>query len=42
MGMISAADPESLRIGQEMELVIETLYHDDDGNEVLTWKWRPA
>jgi hypothetical protein len=24
-----------------MELVIETLYHDDDGSEVLTWKWRP-
>jgi hypothetical protein len=42
MGMISSDDPESLKIGQEMELVIETLHHDDDGSEVLTWKWRPA
>ena len=40
MAMISSDDPESLRIGQQMELVIETLYHDDDGSEVLTWKWR--
>jgi len=40
MGMISSDDPESLKIGQEMELVIETLHHDDDGSEVLTWKWR--
>jgi uncharacterized OB-fold protein len=42
MGMISSDDPDSLKIGQEMELVIETLYHDDDGSEVLTWKWRPV
>jgi hypothetical protein len=40
MGMISSDDPESLRIGHEMELVIETLYHDVDGSEVLTWKFR--
>ena len=42
MGMISSDDPESLKIGQQMELVIETLHHEDDGSEVLTWKWRPA
>jgi hypothetical protein len=42
MGMISSDDPESLRIGQEMDLVVETLYHEADGSEVLTWKWRPV
>jgi uncharacterized OB-fold protein len=41
MGMISSDKPEALKIGHEMELVIETLYHDDDGVEVVTWKFRP-
>jgi len=32
---------ESLEAGMEMELVIGTLYEDDE-NEYLVWKWRPA
>jgi hypothetical protein len=32
---------ESLEAGLEMELVIGTLYEDDE-NEYLVWKWRPA
>ncbi len=32
---------ESLRAGMEMELVLGTLYEDDD-NEYVIWKWRPA
>ena len=32
---------DQLAAGAEMELVLETLYEDDD-NEYLIWKWRPA
>ena len=31
-----------LRIGMPVELVVEKLYTDPDGNEVLTWKFRPG
>jgi hypothetical protein len=26
----------------EMEMVIDILYEDDQGNEVMSWKFRPA
>jgi uncharacterized OB-fold protein len=42
LSMMSASDPERLKIGMDVELVIEALYHDDGGNEVVTWKFRPA
>jgi uncharacterized OB-fold protein len=29
-----------LKIGMEVEMVVDTLYEDDD-NEYLVWKWRP-
>jgi len=29
-----------VKIGDEVELVLETLYEDDD-NEYVVWKWRP-
>ncbi len=32
---------EQLHAGQEMELVLDTLY-EDAANEYLVWKWRPA
>src|SRR5690349_14082829 len=32
---------EDLRIGTEMELVVDTLFADDD-NEYVVWKWRPS
>lgn len=32
---------EALRIGMDVELVIEKLYEDNEGNEVLTYKFRP-
>jgi hypothetical protein len=32
---------DQLHAGQEMELVLDTLY-EDDANEYLVWKWRPA
>lgn len=35
-------DYEELEIGMDMELVVEPLYRDDEGNEHMTWKWMPV
>lgn len=35
---VATADLEA---GMEMELVLDTLYEDDD-NEYVVWKWRPG
>ncbi len=32
---------EQLETGMQMDLVIDTLFEDDD-NEYVVWKWRPA
>ena len=34
-----AGDPADLKAGDEMELVVDTLFADDEG-ERLVWKWR--
>ena len=31
---------DDLRVGGEVELVVETLFEDDD-NEYRIWRWRP-
>ena len=33
-------DVQDLSLGQQMELVLGTLYEDDD-NEYMVWKWKP-
>ena len=38
----SGYDTERLRIGQEMEVVLEKLHDDINGNEVITWKFKPV
>jgi uncharacterized OB-fold protein len=38
VGGIAASE---LAIGDEVELVLDTLYEDDD-HEYLVWKWRPV
>lgn len=35
-------DLDSLKVGMEMETVREVLYVDDQGNEVLSWMFRPT
>jgi uncharacterized OB-fold protein len=32
---------DDLSVGDEVELVLDTLYEDDD-NEYLVWKWQPV
>ena len=35
-----SADPDVLTVGAEVELVLGTLYEDDE-HEYTVWKWRP-
>jgi uncharacterized OB-fold protein len=39
---LTIADPDALKNGMEMELVIVPFRADDDGNEVVTFAFRPA
>ena len=32
---------DDLRVGGEVELVVETLFEDDD-NEYRIWRWKPT
>ncbi len=40
--LAGGADPAQLKIGDEVEVVIERLFTDDEGNEQVVWKWKPA
>ncbi len=33
-------DPQSLKVGMNVELVLDTLY-EDDASAYLVWKWKP-
>ena len=39
--LFTDSDPDTLEIGMDVELVIEKLYDDDEGNELITYKFRP-
>jgi uncharacterized OB-fold protein len=39
---LTESDPERLEIGMEMELVVVPFRTDDDGNEVVTFAFRPV
>ena len=39
---LTESDPEGLSIGIEMELVVVPFRTDDDGNEVVTFAFRPV
>jgi uncharacterized OB-fold protein len=34
--------PDSLHVGMDVEMVIEKLHEDEDGNEVMAYKFRPS
>ena len=34
-------DPETLELGMEMELVLDTLFEDDAAQHII-WKWKPV
>lgn len=39
---LTESDPEKLEIGMEMELVIEKIADDADGNELMTFAFQPV
>ena len=39
--LLTDGDFDRLAVGMDVELVIEKLHDDDDGNEVLSYKFRP-
>ena len=41
---IADCEPKNsaLKIGQEMEMFIDKIREDEQGNEVIAWKFRPA
>lgn len=40
--VFTTADPTELIPGREMELVVERLYQDEAGNEVMSYRFRPV
>jgi uncharacterized OB-fold protein len=40
--LFANCDPGTLEIGDEVELIIDKLYDDDEGNELITYKFRPV
>ncbi len=42
LGLLAdGADPASLEVGREVELVLGPLYEDEEGEHMI-WKWRPV
>jgi hypothetical protein len=42
MGQLApGVSAEQLEVGMQMELVLDTLYEDDE-NEYVVWKWKPV
>ena len=39
--VVAGVAPDALPVGTPMELVIDTLFEDDD-NEYRIWKWKPS
>ena len=40
LGILTESDPGKLKIGMGVELILEKLY-EENGKEVVTWKFRP-
>lgn len=42
LGRIATDDLSKLHGGMPVELIVDRLYRDADGNDVVTWQFRPA
>jgi uncharacterized OB-fold protein len=42
MGRIDVDDPMKVKVGGKVELVVGGLCDDEDGNEIVTWMFRPV
>lgn len=41
MGQMTGCQYENLEIGMDVEMVVDKLFQDDQGDEVVGWKFRP-
>lgn len=41
-GQMVGCQFEDLRIGMDVEVIVDKLYDDEEGNEMMTWKFRPV
>jgi uncharacterized OB-fold protein len=41
LGRLTSNDPATAKVGARVELVIDTLCHDEEGNEIVSWKFKP-
>jgi uncharacterized OB-fold protein len=42
LAVFTNCDPDELAIGMEVEMVTEKLREDEEGNEVITYKFQPV
>ncbi len=42
IGPVPAGHGETFTLGQPMETIVETYYVDDDGTDVVGWKFKPV
>lgn len=42
IGMLTGVEIEDIKANIDVELVVEKLYEDQEGNEAMTWKFRPV
>jgi uncharacterized OB-fold protein len=42
LGMLTGCELDEIRIGMPVELVVEALYTDESGRDVLTYKYAPG
>lgn len=42
VGRMETADPEAVRVGGRVEVVLGAVSHDDDGTERISWMFRPV
>jgi uncharacterized OB-fold protein len=40
LGRMTTSDPRSVQVGARVELVIDPLCHDEEGNEIVSWKFK--
>ena len=42
MGLITGCPPDKLAIGMKMKLIVEPLYRDETGQDIVSWKFKPV
>jgi len=42
MGQLVGKKYEDLKIGMDVEMIVDKLFEDEQGNEVIGWKFRPS